>query len=300
MAVVADNDAREELALLRASVRDALAAGAQLDDLGLWSTLTPPDGSLALGMVVAEELGRGLYAGPAYDVMVGNLVAAELGIDADAAFVTGDAPGIIDPTVAVPPETLLLSAPGDTLAGALVAAAQVDETPSMAVARRTVRYSVGATDPVAGQPDTVARTRTARGLLYAADTLGCIEHVLDKTVEYARQRTTFGAPIGKYQAVAHRLVDHTITARQLRLLLDDAAATFDARGEALALRLATAETFLWGRGTEIISDCIQLCGGIGFTWEWGHHLYLRRTVQNCTLGMGYGRPRRRLAEEAGW
>ena len=96
------------------------------------------------------------------------------------------------------------------------------------------------------------------------------------------------------------MVDHTVTARQLRLLLDDAAASFDTGDNSLMLRLATAETFLWGRGTEIISDCIQLCGGIGFTWEWGHHLYLRRAVQNGTNGMGYGRPRRRLAEETGW
>ncbi len=297
---MAENHAREERALLRDSVRDALAAGARLDDLGLWSTLTPPDGSLALAMVVAEELGRGRYAGPAYEVMVGDLVAAELGVGADAAFVTGDAAGATDPAVAVASERLLLIATGDTLAGACAADARVIESPSLDVTRRTVRYTVTDAEPIAVQTDTVRRARASRSLLYAADTLGCIEHVLDKTVDYAKQRTTFGAPIGKYQAVAHRLVDHTITTRQLRLLLDDAAASFDTRDDALALCLATAETFLWGRGTEIISDCIQLCGGIGFTWEWGHHLYLRRAVQNGTLGMGCGRPRRRLAEAVGW
>ena len=66
---------------------------------------------------------------------------------------------------------------------------------------------------------------SARSLLYATDTLGCLEHVLAKTVDYAKQRTTFGAPIGKYQAVAHRLVDHTVTTRQLRLLLAGAASS---------------------------------------------------------------------------
>ena len=130
--------------------------------------------------------------------------------------------------------------------------------------------------------------------------LGCLEHVLAKTVDYAKQRTTFGAPIGKYQAVAHRLVDRTVTTRQLRLLLAGAVAlryprrrTADAAGRRRDLPVEP-------KATEIVSDCIQLCGGIGFTWEWGHHLYLRRVAANGPLGSSHGRPARRLAQEAGW
>ena len=155
-------------------------------------------------------------------------------------------------------------------------------------------------DVLTTDPDLVRFARATRSLLYAADTLGCVEHVLAKTVEYAKQRTTFGQPIGKYQAVAHRLVDHTVAARQMRLLMDSAVAAFDDGADDLDLRLATAETFFWGRGAAIISDCIQLCGGIGFTWEWGHHFYLRRVVQNAPLGTGFGRPHQRLAKAAGW
>ena len=217
VAVVADNDAREELALLRASVRDALAAGAQLDDLGIvvdphaartarwrWAWSSPRSWAAAC------------TAGPAYDVMVGNLVAAELGIDADAAFVTGDALGIIDPTVAVPPETFALIATGDTLAGALVAAAQVDETPvdgRHPPDRPLLGGRNGSGCRAAGYRRTHPnRTRPAlrRGHPRLHRARPGQDRRIRQTTHHLRRS------IGKYQAVAHRLVDHTITARQLR------------------------------------------------------------------------------------
>ena len=182
---MAQNHVREEMTLLRDAVRDALAARASLDELGVWSTLVAPEGSLALASVVAEELGRGLYPGPAYETTVGELLADELGIDGPAAFITGGT------AVEVPTPAVLLIATGDTLARAT--AAGPVEAPVLDVTRRIVTYTAHTEDLVA-QPDTVVRARAARSLLYATDTLGCLEHVLAKTVDYAKQRTTFGAP----------------------------------------------------------------------------------------------------------
>jgi len=164
--------------------------------------------------------------------------------------------------------------------------------PSLDVTRRIVAPRLHT------QPATVMTAAdSARRLLYCADTLGCVDHVVARTAEYAEQRTAFGSPIGKYQAVAHRLVDHAVTARQMRLLLNGAIAAFDEQAADLDLQVATAETFFWGRATDVVSDCIQLCGAIAFTWEFGHHFYLRRVVQNVAVG---GRPHQRLAQESVW
>ena len=179
-----------EIALLRESVRDALAAGAdwaQLDGPGLWSTIEPPEGSLAMAATIAEELGRALYAGPAYEAMVATYVRSRLadGLDIDpaaapgAAFVCGA--GDLDPIVAVPPETLLLVATGDSIACVRAADAEVTENPSLDVTRRTVQLTVPHADPSTAEPDVARFGRAARSLLYAADTLGCVEHVLEKS-----------------------------------------------------------------------------------------------------------------------
>jgi alkylation response protein AidB-like acyl-CoA dehydrogenase len=316
--------AADEAALLRQSAREALTALGtgppdehwpqswtanwdSLAELGLWSTIQPPDGSLAAAAVVAEEVGRALYPGPACEVLAATYVLDRLG-DASplcradgspaAVFVTGD-----DPFVQVPAETLLIIATeqDELLAGP---AAEVEScvAQSLDVTRRIAQMRLqGQPVTVVSSPDAdVAQYgRAARRLLYCADTLGCIEHVLARTTDYAKQRTTFGSPIGKYQAVAHRLVDHAITARHMRLVLHDAVAAFDDRTADLQRRVATAETYFWGRSTDMISDCIQLAGAIGFTWEFGHHFYLRRAVQNASLGAA-GRPHQRLAQESAW
>jgi alkylation response protein AidB-like acyl-CoA dehydrogenase len=100
--------------------------------------------------------------------------------------------------------------------------------------------------------------------------------------------------------VAHRLVDHTITVAQMRLLLEDSAEAFDRQVEGLTRRAAICLTYFAARGAAIVSDCIQLAGAIGFTWEFGHHFYLRRVVATTAVACAGQRPQRALASEQPW
>jgi alkylation response protein AidB-like acyl-CoA dehydrogenase len=294
-----------EIDLLRASVRDSLAvlfpglpgddwatswtgSWVALSEQGLWSTITPPEGSLALAVVVAEELGRALYPGPGCDALAAAFVGQ------DATLVGADSVG-----VRVPEASTVLIAGVSGVIRARAGDVATEPFDGLDVTRDLVRWPAPRGDLVASA-DVAADARAVRSLLHCADTLGCVERVLAKTVDYAKQRTTFGAPIGKYQAVAHRLVDHEVTARQMRLILDDAVTAVDTGAVDRGERVLLAQTFFFGRGRAIISDCIQLCGGIGFTWEWGHHFFLRRVVANDAIACGPGHPRQRLAQEASW
>jgi hypothetical protein len=314
----------EEVALLRASVRDSLTALHQgtpdekwaqswhaswntLTQQGLWSTIQTPDGSLAMAAVVAEELGRALYPGPGCETIAATYALDRLG--GNAATTSAAAPTVVfasdqSPMVQVAPETqLIVATDHDDLVA--ISATDTDScaVASLDVTRRIVRLGLpdqSLTVMSTANSGLARQCRAVTTLLFCADTLGCIEHVLNKTAEYAAQRTTFGSPIGKYQAVAHRLVDHAVTAQQMRLLLDAAITAVDRAAPQLENHVATAETFFYRRSSEIISDCIQLAGAIGFTWEFGHHFYLRRTVQNTSLAGGRQRPHQQLAAVAPW
>jgi hypothetical protein len=314
----------EEAALLRESVRDSLDALGQgapdehwaqswhtswntLTLQGLWSTIQAPDGSVAMAAVVAEELGRALYPGPACETIAAAYLLDRLN---NLAETTSRVPGAVafasdqSPMVRVAPDTeLIVATDRDDLVA--VSAGDIDccEVASLDVTRRIVRPGLKDRSLTVLSPShagLASQSRAVTALLFYADTLGCVEHVLNKTAEYASQRTTFGSPIGKYQAVAHRLVDHAVAAQQMRLLLDAAIAAVDQASPDLKHHVATAETFFYRRSSEIISDCIQLAGAIGFTWEFGHHFYLRRVVQNTSLAGGRQRPHQQLAAVAPW
>jgi alkylation response protein AidB-like acyl-CoA dehydrogenase len=315
-----------ELALLRDVVRDAMRSRSAitpdeqwpqswiddwdaLDELGLWSTIEKPDGSLAAAAVVAEEMGRALYPGPVCEALTAAHVMQRLPDCASLRTVADGSPAAMfvtenSPAVRPPSETLLIVA---TVAGNLTAttAAELEwsDIPSLDVTRRIVQMHPGnerAAQLSSADADLPGMARAVAALLCCADSLGCIEHVVARAAEYANQRSTFGSPIGKYQAVAHRLVDHAIAAQEIRLLLDAAIRAVNEGTDDVALRVATVETSCHGRSSEIISDCIQLAGAIGFTWEFGHHFYVRRVVQNVALGGGWGRPAQRLAGVVSW
>ena len=137
-------------------------------------------------------------------------------------------------------------------------------------------------------------------LLLAADALGGVQRMLDRTVAYAGDRNAFGRPIGGFQAVQHRLVDHTVRLRGMRLVVTEAARALAANDTGAAHAVALAELAVSAGAVHVLHDLLQLTGAIGFTWEYGLHLYERRAHHDARL---VGNPRaaiRTLAALEGW
>ncbi len=138
------------------------------------------------------------------------------------------------------------------------------------------------------------------GLLLCADAVGALDRAVQMTTAYALERTTFGAPIARNQAVAYPLVRHSLVVTQVRLLVRRAAQAWDA-GEDDARRLGlAAQTLLAAHGFAIGSECVQLAGGIGFTWEYGVHHLARRVAVDVGLLGGVQHLRGAVAAEHGW
>jgi alkylation response protein AidB-like acyl-CoA dehydrogenase len=116
-------------------------------------------------------------------------------------------------------------------------------------------------------------------ILAGAMAVGVAGWCVDTAAEYATVRVQFGRPIGQFQAVKHRCADMRVALEAARAAVWDAAGVFDdadepgwdvAQGAAAALALEA--------GFRCAEDCIQVLGGIGYTWEHDAHLYLKRAT----------------------
>ena len=116
------------------------------------------------------------------------------------------------------------------------------------------------------------------GLLAAAEGVGLAAWCVDIAAEHARHRVQFDRPIGQFQAVKHRCADMLCGLESARAATWDAAGAIDRRDEAAELPVSVAA----GIGPDVAyrcaKDCIQVLGGIGFTWEHDAHLYLKRAM----------------------
>ncbi len=145
-----------------------------------------------------------------------------------------------------------------------------------------------------------ARAEVLLGLLLAADALGGLERTMARTVAHTRTRHAFGRPIGGFQAVQHRLVDHVVAVRGMVLLAEQAAEQLtlgvpSAHRSALLTQAAVASG-----AVAILHDLLQLTGAIGFTWEYGLHLYERRAHLDARLARNPRRAQIALATLEGW
>jgi hypothetical protein len=145
-----------------------------------------------------------------------------------------------------------------------------------------------------------AVARDLYGLLLAADAIGGVQRMLDRTVAYASQRQTFGRLIGAFQAVQHRLVDHTVRARGMALAVVEAARLLGAGSPQARRFVALAQVSVSSGAGPILHDLLQLTGAIGFTWEYGLHLYERRAHQDARLATNPRAAVRSLADAEGW
>jgi alkylation response protein AidB-like acyl-CoA dehydrogenase len=131
----------------------------------------------------------------------------------------------------------------------------------------------------------------------AAEQAGSAQQVLDITVEYARTRTQFGRTIGSFQAVKHRCADMSVDVESARSAAYNGIWTAASEPDDTRLGIAAsiAHCYCSEVFTRAAASCIQVHGGIGFTWEHSAHLYYRR-AKSAELLFGHpAQHRRRLA-----
>ena len=134
----------------------------------------------------------------------------------------------------------------------------------------------------------------------AALLLGLMERALEITVAYTMERHAFGNPIAINQALQHRAADMVLQVESARASVYRAAyAAEKGAGDAKYLA-AVAKAWAGPAGRLVCGEAIQMHGGVGFTWEYDPHVYLKRVK---TLEQFYGSTRALLEhalQARGW
>jgi len=148
-----------------------------------------------------------------------------------------------------------------------------------------------ATGPAADQA--LRAALTAGAALLSSEQLGLAERCLEMTVEYVKGRYQFGRPVGSFQALKHRLADVWMTITQTRALARYAAACLAEDHPDTAVAVCLAQAHCSATAVRAAEECVQMHGGIGFTWEHPAHLYLKRAKSDA---LAFGTPdRHRMA-----
>ncbi|WP_405409401.1 acyl-CoA dehydrogenase family protein [Streptomyces decoyicus] len=114
------------------------------------------------------------------------------------------------------------------------------------------------------------RLRREATLLTAAQQLGGAARTVEMAVRHAREREQFGAPVGSFQAVKHLCAQMLVRAEMARSAVYAAAVTESVLDVTVAKLLADEAA------VDNARDCLQVHGGMGFTWEADVHLHLKR------------------------
>jgi alkylation response protein AidB-like acyl-CoA dehydrogenase len=133
----------------------------------------------------------------------------------------------------------------------------------------------------------------------AAEQIGGAARCLDLAVEYAKVREQFGRPIGSFQAIKHKCANLLLEIESGRSAVYHASAAVAERQPDAPLAAALAYAYCSQAFTHAAKECIQIHGGIGYTWEHDAHLYLRRAKSSELFFGPPVRQRTRLAELAG-
>jgi alkylation response protein AidB-like acyl-CoA dehydrogenase len=131
----------------------------------------------------------------------------------------------------------------------------------------------------------VSAALTTGAALLASEQLGVMEWCIDTTVEYAKTRYQFGRAIGSFQGLKHRLADLWVEVSQARAAARYAA-NCAATGDAdLPIAASVAQAWCSPLAVRAAEECVQMHGGIGFTWEHPAHLFLKRAkTDSVALG----------------
>ncbi|WP_439082470.1 acyl-CoA dehydrogenase family protein [Streptomyces sp. WL006] len=306
----------------RDRMRAAVERGGALDR-ALWRELgaagffalrlPEEDGGVGLGLPEAvllfEEAGRALLPGP---LVATHLAAGRVKGAAEGAAVVTAADG--DRPVAHLAEADAVLAGSGPLDGEALRAFVAAARPVRSMDPLTPLH-LPPPEPVAGGPGRVAfapgrvagpavsapgrapayvgRLRYEAALLSAAEQLGSAARTTEMAVQHARERQQFGAPIGSFQAVKHLCADMLARTEPARAAVYAAAVTGD------PLEIAAAELLADEAAVRNARDCLQIHGGMGFTWEADVHLHLKRAWLRAATGLTEAEAEEELAAGLG-
>jgi alkylation response protein AidB-like acyl-CoA dehydrogenase len=128
---------------------------------------------------------------------------------------------------------------------------------------------------------------TAGAGILAAEQVGVAQRCLDMTVAYTKERRQFARPVGSFQALKHRMADVWVAISQARAASRYAAACLATQDPDVKVAVAMAKAYCSEAAVLAAQECVQLHGGIGFTWEHPAHLYLKRAKADS---IGFGTP----------
>ena len=122
-------------------------------------------------------------------------------------------------------------------------------------------------------------------LAISAEAVGIMQAMHDKTVEYSRNRTQFGVPIGTFQALQHRMVDTMIACEQSRSLLYWSVMLSTTESPEAQNSISALKYQVGTAGITVAREAVQLHGGMGVTWELDiAHYFKRMTAIDATFG----------------
>jgi alkylation response protein AidB-like acyl-CoA dehydrogenase len=257
------------------------------------------------GIVAGETVAAWCIAGPGgnWDARGVSVVASR---DGDALVLDGTSTPVEHAAQA--DELLVTARTDDGLTQCLVPAStagvRIDPIDAVDLVRRfaTVHFdqvrvpSDRVVGDVGAAADAVERQLHLAIALQSAEVVGALDRVLEFTLEYLGDRSSFGRPLASYQAIKHRAADmkmwiegcHGVTELAVRAVQDDDP-------EAVEI-VSAAAAYLGDHASEIVQDCTQLHGGIGVTWEHDLHLYLRRVTLDRNLCGTPAQHRERIAD----
>ncbi len=296
-----------DLGVVMEELGRALYCGPFLSSAVLAATALTAAGDEAAARTYLPRLGAGsLLATVADDRLLGgrDLPLPAATPDAGTVRITGRAGFVLDGHIA---DILVVSARhGDETGLYLVDTRSAGTTttllPTMDLTRKIAAVEFCDTPARRlGQPGNarrvLARVGNLAAIALAAEQAGSAQQVLDITVEYARTRTQFGRTIGSFQAVKHRCADMSVDVESARSAAYNGiwTAATEPDDTQLGIAASIAHCYCSEAFTRAAASCIQVHGGIGFTWEHSAHLYYRRAKSTEML---FGHPaqhRRRLA-----
>ena len=171
------------------------------------------------------------------------------------------------------------------------AGVSVTDRPVLDLSRRFADVAVAgvAVDPasvLAFQDNGIAALHQLRhraAVAVACDSLGLAEAMLATTVEYVKVREQFGRPIGSFQAVKHACADMLVQVTVGRELLNQAIDAVTLDDPAADAAVAMAKSYVCSAAVDVAGKAMQLHGGMGYTWESGIHLAVKRAALNRSM-----------------